>query len=619
MKKKVYIFLLGILLLISGCTLQAEGIKIPYGDRATVQVGETFEIKLTKTNGVTGQEIWTSSNDCAQVNDSGVVLGVSGGISIIKCTIGSYVASIEITVIPKKEVTLTLSAPNSTLLVESKLELSCVCSEEGKENEISYEIKEGSEYATLTNHTLEGVKSGIVKIVCHYQNITSNTLTITILAKEEEYSLSLQASKTTFMVGETITLSVNITPYVDDALVNFEFTRNGSAVQLNGNKLTALEAGKNIGVVATYNGSRSNEITLTTIAKTINPTSITLSSSKTTLAPKEEAKLACVVSPTGAQTNVTYVVTSGKDVISLSNNIITANKVGFATIQATLGSVVSNTITIEVKEKLTDPYETMTSKEFYADYTEATSYLDSYYRSLHYFMSGSIVVPEQAPTLAQDQPMSGDVMIRNDNAIYSDDYSTYFIVDDRGSICDEIYKGGAYITLEEVAAYVYAFGDVPVNYSSNKSASPKKSEWKEYLRVNHTYFSGNTTSYPYEPILPDISGCGGKLDYYEIDIGTTGTDCDPDYASKIYNNGSTITRGAARIVYTRYDETGSEISDTNKKYVFYTFNHYNDFQEYLNYQGGWGKIFGNITGGGSISSKTDYNPTSYIPTERRKF
>jgi hypothetical protein len=30
-------------------------------------------------------------------------------------------------------------------------------------------------------------------------------------------------------------------------------------------------------------------------------------------------------------------------------------------------------------------------------------------------------------------------------------------------------------------------------------------------------------------------------------------------------------------------------------------------------------MFGNITGGGSISSKTDYNPTPYIPVSKKDF
>ena len=52
--------------------------------------------------------------------------------------------------------------------------------------------------------------------------------------------------------------------------------------------------------------------------------------------------------------------------------------------------------------------------------------------------------------------------------------------------------------------------------------------------------------------------------------------------------------------------------EVNETYLFYTYNHYNDFQEYLNYEGGWGEMFGNVTGGGTLSSKSDYNPTPYV-------
>ena len=140
--------------------------------------------------------------------------------------------------------------------------------------------------------------------------------------------------------------------------------------------------------------------------------------------------------------------------------------------------------------------------------------------------------------------------------------------------------------------------------------------WAEYLRVNHTQFSGSTSKYPYEPELPNITGCGGTLTYYEMDIGTTGTDCDPAYTAELYNNGYSITRGAARIVYGKRDLNGNGIFEEGEHYVFYTYNHYNDFQEYLNYYGGWGKMFGNITGGGTLSSKYNYNPTAYPETAR---
>ncbi len=260
-------------------------------------------------------------------------------------------------------------------------------------------------------------------------------------------------------------------------------------------------------------------------------------------------------------------------------------------------------------------YANMSKADFYANYEPAENAEDAYWRSKYGFMSGSLTVPDQAPTVSQNRPMQDGKYVRNSVAFFADE-DVYVLVDSFGDIVMEVYRGGAYITLEEVAAYVYAFGDVPANYVNNKKTSPSSSIWGEYLRLNHSQFSGDTRRYPYEPELPNISGCGGDLYYYEIDIGTTGTDCDPKYSAVLYNNGYRIERGAARIVYARYDANGDQIIDPNERYLFYTYNHYNDFQEYLNYYGGWGEMFGNITGGGQISSKYNCNPTPYVEVVR---
>ncbi len=246
-----------------------------------------------------------------------------------------------------------------------------------------------------------------------------------------------------------------------------------------------------------------------------------------------------------------------------------------------------------------------------AGYRPAASYEEALDRSEDGLLSGYLYVPDQAPNIDPDRPMSNGQYIRNSEAYYADD-NTYIVVDAEGREVFRVYRGGGYITLEEVAAYLYAFGDVPANYVSGKKTDPEDSIWGEYLRLNHSKFSGSTSKYPYEPELPRISGCGGDLQYYEIDIGTTGTDCDPSYQICTYNDGSRITRGAARIVYSRFDANGNKVIDPDEKYIFYTYNHYNDFREYLNYYNGWGEMFGNITGGGTLSSKYDYNPTPYI-------
>lgn len=268
-----------------------------------------------------------------------------------------------------------------------------------------------------------------------------------------------------------------------------------------------------------------------------------------------------------------------------------------------------------------DPYadiDTDAEREaFYEDYAPAVCYHDSYYRSLHSLMSGSIESQGQEPTLSPERPMANDLYVRNTSSYYEDEGKTYCVLDGNGNVAFEIYEGGAYVTLEEVAAYVYAFHDIPANYTSGKNPDPERSPWGEYLRANNSRFSGDTSRYPYEPELPGI--LDGDYVYYEIDIGTTGTDCDPSYEIAPYNDGKRIVRGAARIVYTRSLRSNRPIEDPNDGYVFYTYNHYNDFQEYLNYAGGWGEMFGNITGGGTLSSKVDYNPTPYVETAREDF
>lgn len=302
---------------------------------------------------------------------------------------------------------------------------------------------------------------------------------------------------------------------------------------------------------------------------------------------------------------------SSSDAVTVTDaGVVKAVKVGTAAITAKYKDL-SDTAIIEVVSESLE-YDDSEKEAFYQNYTVASSYEEAMQRSTLGLMSGSLTVSDQAPVISQYQPRVNGMLVRNNDPYFADE-NTYIVVDCYGEEVLRVYRGGAYISLEEVAAYVYAFGDVPANYTDSKNMEPENSIWGEYLRLNHSAFSGNTKKYPYEPELPDISGCGGGLYYYEIDIGTTGTDCDPAYISKVYNNGQTITRGAARIVYTRYDKNKNGIIDPNEKYVFYTYNHYNDFREYLNYYGGWGEMFGNITGGGVLSSKTNCNPTPYVP------
>jgi len=265
-----------------------------------------------------------------------------------------------------------------------------------------------------------------------------------------------------------------------------------------------------------------------------------------------------------------------------------------------------------------DPYENMTSAAFYKNYNRASSLQDAIYRTNHNFMSGSISDQIYKATISSSRPMENNLFVRNTTSRYGDGGKSYTVIDANGTAAYTIYKGGAYVTLEEVASYVYAFGDIPANYDEDKDNTTGISSepWGKYLRVNHSYFSDDTTDYVYEPELPDAySGKNnGTKKYYELDIGTTGCTESYVYGSGVYNNGKKINRGVSRLVYTRLYRNGNRISSSDERHVFYTYNHYNDFEEYLNYENGWGKRFGNMEGGGSYNGTTSKYVTDYPET-----
>ncbi len=469
------------------------------------------------------------------------------------------------------------------------------------------------------------------------EGLVSDPVSFTVLSPGQEapraVSLLFSAEQTRLLPGESTRLHLTVEwsngSLTDAPTDTVQILAGEDCVSLSADgRLTAQKAG-HVELVALYDALVSNTLVLEIEEPAPTLTGLAL------FAEKDGAPVnALTVGDTvllrvtafwsdGSRTFATdaeIVVIAGASRVKRQGNTLTALSAGEVQLTASAGGVTSAPLVLTLRAATaTDPYVNMSEDEFYRNYHPATSYEDAVYRTKHYFMSGSIEDQDQEPTLAPNRPKENGLFVRNTGAYYTDNGHTYCVVDASGMVVNRIYEGGAYVTLEEVAAYVLAFGDVPPNYSESTGTRPSSSPWGRYLRLNHNYFSGDTGRYPYEPVLPDIQGEGGRLAYYEIDIGTTGTDCDPNYTAALYNNGSRITRGAARIVYTRFDANGDKIIDVNEKYVFYTYNHYNDFQEYLNYEYGWGEMFGNITGGGSISSRTDYNPTPYVPTAYRDF
>lgn len=242
----------------------------------------------------------------------------------------------------------------------------------------------------------------------------------------------------------------------------------------------------------------------------------------------------------------------------------------------------------------------------------ATSFLDAEERTRNHQVSGTeeeCKYISHLPPSNESLPQENGKYIRVSDANYEyneDGSFKSYLINRLDGTYKRIYYGGAYVTLDEVAAYLLAFGEVPPNnhYSTGKKAQ-SVTDWRVNGRVNYGYFSGNG-KYPYEPKLPNAS-----TNYYiETDFGAEAFDFDQGNGKvekvKVYNDGNYIVRGVCRFVFTSI----AKEKDISKRHVFYTYNHYNDFQEYLNYEGGFGKRFGGMSGGNSYQG-TAYPITQY--------
>ena len=281
-----------------------------------------------------------------------------------------------------------------------------------------------------------------------------------------------------------------------------------------------------------------------------------------------------------------------------------------------------------------NPYATINTnaerEDFYmADFTRANSFLDAQYRTAAGLISGDII---DSPNVAEypirhepDRTYEAFSAYKVRDGVYTYDESGNFQSYTINSLIGEtktIYYNGGYVTLEDVAAYLFAFAEVPPNNKYDKNAASESiAKWWVYGRVNNSYFSADTDKYKYEPDVPQTDFDGqysgdGYYRYYEMDFGYTQLNWELGYWTydNVYNDGYGIDRGPVRFVFTAQDtngNAGAKYIPIEDRHVFLTTNHYNDFTEYLNFAGGWGITFGWMSAGNEYCSDMSSDGSRY--------
>lgn len=126
---------------------------------------------------------------------------------------------------------------------------------------------------------------------------------------------------------------------------------------------------------------------------------------------------------------------------------------------------------------------------------------------------------------------------------------------------------------QSVCLYYEAFRTFPPNYKETRSEALS---YGTKGRLVSTYDKSESHSNDYTLTFGTFNRPDDGV-YYEFDIDLTGN----------YNTGSTLNRGAGRVVVVKDGLTdyGSE------PVCFYTSDHYADFNEFYNYDSGWSVLF----------------------------
>ena len=309
-------------------------------DNATVTLKEGQEIQLTATVApvdATDKTVTWSSNktDIASVSNTGKVKAIKEGVATITAKAGSKEATCVVTV--SKNViavtSVTLDKPSATLKVGETVTLTATVKPDDATDKTATWTTSDATVATVNNGVVIAKKVGTATITAKAGE-KSATCAITV-EPTPVTSVTLDKTSALLKAGETVTLTATVKP--DDATdktVTWT-TSNASVATVDNGVVT----GKKIGTatITAKAGEKS-----ATCAITVNPTpvtSVTLDKPSATLKVGETVTLTATVKPDDATDKTVTWTTSDASVATVNNGVVTAKKVGSATITAKVGDV----------------------------------------------------------------------------------------------------------------------------------------------------------------------------------------------------------------------------------------------------------------------------------------
>lgn len=228
-------------------TQQVTGITLNLND-ATINVGDELELiaTITPKNATDDDCEWTSSNTAvASVNQAGMVKGLQGGVTMIKCvtTDGDYMAYALITVVEK--VTEITVEEEAEIAVGQKLKLNATISNEtATDKTVTWKSSKKSVCSVTKKGVIKGKKAGKAIITVKANDGSGAFAECEVKVIRGTEAVNVSAGYVTVEVGQSIKIKATTEPEKTTYNPVWSSDDPETAIVNKKGKITGIKVGK---------------------------------------------------------------------------------------------------------------------------------------------------------------------------------------------------------------------------------------------------------------------------------------------------------------------------------------------------------------------------------------
>ena len=300
---------------------------------ASLKAGETVTLTATvKPDDATDKTVtWSSSDATVATVSNGVVTAKKVGSATITAKAGDKTATCAVTVVATQVTSITLNKTSASLKAGETVTLTAtVKPDDATDKTVTWSSSDAT-VATVSNGVVTAKKVGTATITAKAGDKTA-TCAVTVVATPVT-SITLNRTSASLKAGETVTLTATVKP--DDATdktVTWS-TSDATVATVSNGIVTAKKVGS--ATITAKAGEKSATCSITVVATPV--TSVTLDRTSAQLKAGETVTITATVKPDDATDKAVTWSTSDASVATVSNGVVSAVKVGTATITARAG------------------------------------------------------------------------------------------------------------------------------------------------------------------------------------------------------------------------------------------------------------------------------------------